>query len=107
MAEIFIIERFRKRDLLVLERVDRAVLGIEKRAAVTDFAERLSDDPRHAERRRYRVAGVVDCALLVEMERGEVEVWVAEDRPRQRHVGPPAKLRSEQRDGLRVRAAVK
>src|SRR4051812_33753993 len=84
--------------------MDRAVLGVENGAVVTDLVERIADQPSRGERRRDRIERKIDRALLVEMDRGEIEQWVAKDRLAQPRF--PQQLGTEHRYGLQMCASV-
>ena len=73
VAEILVVESVGQGAAVILEGVDRAVLGVEQGAEVADLAERVADQPAGGQRRRDRVERKVDRALLVEMHRGEIE----------------------------------
>src|SRR4051794_27127241 len=105
MAEILVVERVGQRAAMILEGVDWAVLGVENRAMIADFRERVADQPAGGECRRDCVERKVDRALLIEVNRREIEQPVAEDRLAQPRF--PDQLRPKHRDGLEVRASVK
>ena len=106
VPEILVVEVLRDLAVLVLEGVDGPVLAVEEGSPVRDLADRLAHDPAHAGSGVHRVAGVVDRALLVDVDRRGIQRRMAEDGAFHGEVRSPHEFRAEDRHRLRMGPAV-
>lgn len=105
-AEILVIKNFRQRNVVILEGMDRAMFAIHKWPIVQDLPKSASDDFSHRQRRGDGVPGEIDRSFLVNVDAGEVEIGVPENRFGKRHMGAPDQFGPEEGDRLGMAAAI-